>query len=130
MLVKIGATLTGGTDTTLSPAGLSAGGKATYTTPDHSRLAPEVIDFLVTAPTPSKTDPGVARSGLKIAFASRTTEEGCCSVSLGTVIVDVNFRWPLSQPESVVDDAIAYLKGLVYTTAFEDAVKKGILPVS
>jgi hypothetical protein len=130
MLVKIGATLTGGSDVTLSPAGLSAGGKATYTTPDHTRLSPEVVDFLVTAPTSSKNDPGVARSGLKISYASRSQEEGCCSVSLGTVIIDVGFRWPLGQPEAVVDDAIAMLKGLVYTAAFSDALKKGVLPTS
>jgi hypothetical protein len=55
-------------------------------------------------------------------------EEGCCTVKAGAVIVDVNFRWNLNQPEAVADDVIAWLKGLVYTTAFSDALKKGILP--
>jgi hypothetical protein len=46
------------------------------------------------------------------------------------VIIDVGFRWPLSQPESLVDDAIKYLQALVFTSAFVDACKKGTLPVA
>lgn len=126
--VTIGATLTGGSTVTLASAGLSANGKASFVTPDHTQLEPRMVDFLVTPPAPSKTDPGQARSGLKIAFASRTTEEGCCTVQAGTVICDVGMRWPLSQPDTIVDDVISYLKGLVYTQAFADAIKKGILP--
>lgn len=126
----LGATLTGGTSTTLSPSGLSAGGKSSFTGPGHSRLEPQTVDFLVKAPVTNSKDAGVARSGLKIAFANRAESEGCCNVVPGTIIVDVDFRWPLSQPESIVDDAIAYLRGIVYTTQFADAIKKGVLPTS
>lgn len=89
-----------------------------------------MIDFLVKTPVTTSKDPGVARSGLKIAFANRVEAEGCCTVIPGTVIVDVDFRWPLSQPETLVDDVIAYLKGLVWSTAFSDAIKKGVLPTA
>lgn len=126
--VKIGATLTGGADVVLASAGLSAGGKSSFITPDHTRLNPQVVDFLVTPATTTKDDPGTARSGVKIAFANRVQGEGCCTVSPGTVIIDVGTRWPLSQPEELVDDALAMLRGLVYTQAFADAFKKGILP--
>jgi hypothetical protein len=126
--VKVGATLTGGTDVVLSAAGLSAGGKASFVTPDHSRLEPRLVDFVVKAPTTTKNDPGVARTDLKIAFANRLQEEGCCTVQAGTVIVDASVRWPLGQPESLVDDVIALFRGLVYTAEFADAVKKGLLP--
>lgn len=128
LVVKLGATLTGGTDTTLVSAGLSAGGKASFVAPGHTQLTPHMVDLMVTAPTVTKTDSGVARSGIKVSYASRTAEEGCCTVQLGSVIFDVSARWPLSQPESVIDDALAMLKALVYTQAFADSIKQGILP--
>lgn len=128
LVVKLGATLTGGTDTTFTSAGLSAGGKASFVAPSHSRLEPRMVDIMVTPAKSSAGQPGTARSGLKIALASRTTESGCCGAQEGTVIIDVGCRWPLSQPETVVDDALSYLRGLVYTQEFADAFKKGILP--
>jgi hypothetical protein len=128
-LLNVGGSMTGGTTVVLSPAGLSAGGKASFTAPNHTRLEPEVIDFLVTpVKATSASDPGVARSGLKIAFANRVESEGCCGVQAGTVIFDVGMRWPLSQPEAVLDSAIQYLQALVFSTAFVDALKKGVLP--
>lgn len=130
MNFTLGGTLTGGTSTTLTPAGLSSGGKASYTAPGHTRLEPQLVDFLVKQAVVSKSEPGVARSGMKVAFANRVEAEGCCNVIPGTVICDVDIRWPLSQPETLVDDVIAYVRGLVWTTAFADAIKKGILPVS
>jgi hypothetical protein len=129
-LANVGGSMTGGATVVLTPAGLYAGGKASFTTPDHTRLTPEVIDFLVTPAQTTKDSPGVARSGLKIALASRVETEGCCDVQAGTVIIDVGLRWPLSQPESAVDDAIDLLQALVFNAAFTDALKKGILPIS
>jgi hypothetical protein len=129
-LLNYGGTMTGGSTVVLTPAGLYAGGKASYTTPSHERLTPQVVDFLVTPAVTSKSEPGTARSGLKVALANRVESEGCCNVQPGTVIIDVGFRWPLSQPESLVDDAIKYLQALVFTSAFVDACKKGTLPVA
>jgi len=130
MNVTTGGSITGGTTVALTPAGLAAGNKATFVAPGHTRLEPRLVDFIVTPPKTSSTEPGTARSGLKIAFASRVQEEGCCTVSPGTVIFDVGIRWPLGQPETLVDEAIALLKGLVWTTAFADSIKKGTLPSS
>lgn len=129
-LANFGGTMTGGSSKTLTPAGLYAGGKASFTTPDHSRLEPQVIDVLVKPATTTKTDPGVARAGIKVALANRETAEGCCDVKAGTVIIDVEVRWPLSQPQAVVDDAVKYLQSMVFATAFTDAVTKGILPTA
>jgi hypothetical protein len=129
-LANVGGTMTGGATVVLTAAGLYAGGKASYTTPTHTRLTPQVIDFLVTPASTTKDNPGVARSGLKIALANRVETEGCCDVQAGTIIIDVGLRWPLSQPESVVDEAIDLLQSLVFNTAFVDALKKGILPTS
>lgn len=129
-LANVGGSMTGGSTVVLTPAGLYAGGKASFTTPGHTRLEPQVIDFLVTQANTTKDDPGVARSGLKIAFANRVESEGCCAVQPGTIIVDLGFRWPLSQPESLVDDVIDYLQALMFNASFIDALKKGILPVS
>lgn len=129
-LANVGGTMTGGSTVVLTPAGLYSGGKAGFTNPDHTRLEPRTIDFLVRQAVPQGTNPGVARSGLKIAFANRETAEGCCDAKAGTVIIDVDFRWPLSQPEAVVDSALDYLRALVHTSAFADALKKGILPTA
>lgn len=129
-LANVGGSMTGGATVVLSPAGLYAGGKASFTTPTHTRLTPETVDFLVTQAKPSASDPGVARSGLKISLANREETEGCCGVQAGTVIIDVALRWPLSQPESIVDTAVELLQALSFNTAFIDALKKGVLPVS
>jgi hypothetical protein len=125
--VLIGATQTGGTSTSLSSAGISPG-KSMFVTPDHSRLIPETVEFTVSGGNPTAVNPGTARTGLKISFANRTVEEGCCTVTAGSVIMDLGIRWDLSQPETVVDDVIAWLRGVVYSTQFADAVKKGVLP--
>lgn len=128
LVLKIGATLTGGTDKTYASAGLSAGGKATFVAPEHTQLEPRVLDVFRTAAVETKDSLGVARAGFKVSFASRTTEEGCCNGSSGTAIFDGSIRWPLSQPVAIVDDVIAAVRGFVYSTAFEDMIKKGILP--
>lgn len=127
MEVTIGATLTGGTAVTLHPAGLTPG-RAVLAVTGSTRLVPKTVEFTSAAPVSKPNDPGTARTGLKVSFANREVEEGCCTVSAGTVIMDLGIRWPLSQPEAVVDDVIAYLRGLVYTTEFVQAVKAGILP--
>lgn len=123
--VTVGATLTGGSTVTLVSAGVSPG-KSVFVTPDHTRLTPETVEL--TSSSGGTVSNPTARTGLKITFASRVEEEGCCTVKAGAVRVDMGVIWDLSQPDTLADDVIAMLRGLVYTTAFADAVKKGILP--
>lgn len=127
MNVTIGATLTGGTSTALTLSGIGLG-KSSYVTPDHAVLEPETVEFYSTPPKTTNSDPGTARAGAKISLAKRSAEEGCCTVTAGAVIVDLGVRWNLSQPETLVDEAIAWLRGLVYTTEFENLVKKAVVP--
>lgn len=127
MNITTGATLSGGSTVTLTPAGIQPG-KSTFVGPGHTILTPVTVDYTFTAPKTTSTNPGTSRTGLKVSFASRTETEGCCTVQDGAVIIDLGVRWSLNQPTTEVDDAIAYLRGLVYTTAFVDAVKKGVLP--
>ena len=129
-LANVGGSMTGGATVVLTPSGLSAGGKASYTTPNHTRLEPQVIDFLVKQATTTKDDPGVARSGLKIALASRSTEEGCCGVTAGTIIFELSCRWPLGQPEALVDSAFDYMQALLFNQSTIDGLKLGTLPVA
>ena len=75
MDVTIGATLTGGSTVALTPAGISPG-RSVFTTPDHTRLTPETVEFGATGGNVSAQDPGTARTSMKISFASRVTEEG------------------------------------------------------
>lgn len=130
-LANVGGTMTGGSTVALTGAGSNAGTKVSFTTPAHTRLAPRQVDFLIT-PTAVKggADPGVARSGLRIYFADRTTESGCCDPKVGSVIADVNLRWSLNQPESLVDEAIQYLQALVFNADFINGLKKGTLPIA
>ena len=121
--------MTGGATVALSPAG-NVPGKSTFVGPNHTRLVPNTVEFTASGGVPSGNNPGVARTGVKIQFANRLTEEGCCNVKAGSAIVDLGVRWSLDQPVTVVDDALAYLQGLVFSTAFIDAVKKGVLPAS
>lgn len=127
-VINIGATETGGTATTLVPTGQTAPGKRSFATPASTRLEPELVDVLTRNPVPNKSDPGVARGGLKITVAERVAEEGCCTVTAGTCIIDVDARWPLSQPESAIDRAVAILRAAVMSDEFVDSIKKGILP--
>lgn len=130
-VLNVGGTMTGGATVVLSASGLYAGGKASFTTPDHTRLNPQIVDFLVTPmQNAGNADPGVARSGLKVSFASRVTEEGCCTPRTGSVIIDVGFRWPLSQPDTVRDDAIELMQALWFNTSFLASLRNGTLPVS
>lgn len=127
-LGNVGGTLTGGASVNLTAASSFKDGKASFVTPSHTRLEGRIVDVLVTQARTTASDPGVARGGLKIAFSDRESVEGCCSVSQGTVIIDANVRWPLSQPEALVDEAIEYLQALVFAPEFISAVKRGVLP--
>jgi hypothetical protein len=127
-VANVGGTMTGGTSVALTYQGNLNAGKAVFTTPAHTRLAPRQVDFLVTQAVTTSKDPGVGRGGVKITYGDRATEEGCCTVQQGSVIIDVGVRWPLNQPESLVDDAIDMLQALMFNAAFLDAVKKGVTP--
>lgn len=127
-VANVGGTLTGGTTEVLTYQGNPLVGKASFTAPGHSRLAPRVVDFHVTQAATTSKDAGVGRGGLKVTFGDRQVEEGCCTIQQGSVIIDLNVRWPLNQPETLLDAALDYLQSLVFTTAFTDAVKKGTLP--
>lgn len=129
-LNNVGGTQSGGTTTVLIPAGITgSGGKSVFLLPTSTRLAQRELDFLVAPAKTTANDPGVARAGLKLVFSDRQSgESGCCTVQQGSVIIDVGVRWHLNQPETLVDDAIAALRAAVFSTAFVDAIKKGVLP--
>jgi hypothetical protein len=122
-----GATLTGGSSVTLSPAGILPG-RSSFVGPGHTRLEPETVEFSVSGGNPGATKPGTAKTGVKITFASRLAEEGCCTVTPGAVVANLGITWDLTQPDSLVDELIARLRAVVYHSSFPDMVKKGILP--
>jgi fructose-specific phosphotransferase system component IIB len=127
-LPNLGGTLTGGASATLSLQNTVAG-KATFNTSAHTRLTPQTVEFLTTGAKTSSTEPGVARAQLRITYADRQVPtEGCCTVQAGLVAIDVNVRWHLNQPESLVDEVIEAVQSLVFTTEFADMIVKGTLP--
>lgn len=127
-LANLGGSQTGGSSTVLSFQN-STNGRATFTAPSHTRLTPQTIEFVTSTDKVSSADPGVARAQLRITFADRqAAEEGCCTVQAGLVAMDVNVRWHMNQPETLVDTVIDYLQSLAYSAAFADMIKKGVLP--
>lgn len=128
LTVKIGGTVSGGTDAVLASSGSNNPNKVTLLAPDSTRFEPKLVEFLTTAPVPQGQDLGTARAGIRIVFASRQDVEGCCTTKAGNVIFDGTIRWPLSQPVDVVDDVIDYIRGVVWSPAFREAIVKGVLP--
>lgn len=125
--IKTGATQTGGSTVGLTPAGVSPG-KSVYTGPSNTRLQIQKVEFTSSTGNASKDSLGSARAGMKITFADRSVTEGCCTVRVGSVIIDLGLRWDLSQPVAEVDLIIEYLRGLVYTPEFATFLKAGIVP--
>lgn len=125
--IQVGATPSGGTATVLQSSGQSPG-KSTFTTPSSTHLVPQKVEITSSGGNALATDPGTVRTGLKVSFASRVQEEGCCTVKAGAVIADLGIRWNLSQPESVVDALKGVLVGILEDDEFWTAVKTGRLP--
>lgn len=126
MNVIIGATLDGGSTVALAPAGLTPG-RSVFTSPDHTRLEPETVTF-TTSQSTAKNGVVTGKAGLQLLLANIEEEEGCCTVKAGHVRVDLGLYWDLSQPRSVAEKALAYLRGVVYTDDFENLILKGITP--
>lgn len=127
-VANVGGTMTGGSSVVLAFGGNTNGLKASYTAPTHDRLNPRTVDFLMTPARTTSSDPGVARAAMKIVLGNREVSEGCCGVQQGSVIFDVSSRWSLNQPDTLVDEGRDLLRAALFTAAFWDALKKGILP--
>lgn len=123
--ITLNPTLSGGTAVLLKPSGVTAG-KSAFVTPSSTRLAPRSVEM--TASGSASGDNPIGRTGVKITFADRTVEEGCCTVREGAVIVDLGVRWSLNQPEALATSAIAHLRAIVNSAEFESAVLTGVLP--
>lgn len=123
-----GGTQTGGTNVVLISSGKTANGKSSFVLPTHNRLAAREVDFTVAAAKTTNTDAGVARAGAKIFLANRIEAADCCTVKAGSVIIDIGIRWSLNQDETLVDEAIGIAQSILYTEAFANAIKKGLLP--
>lgn len=123
-----GGSMTGGSSAAATYAGSPQPGRSSYLLPGHTRLTPRTLDVFVTQAKTTAQDPGVARAGFKITIGDRTTEEGCCTVRQGDVIVDCNVRWSLNQSGTLVDAAIDYLQSMSFHQALVDAIKNGVPP--
>lgn len=127
MDLTIGATLTGGTTQTWTKQSTS-GSKASFVSPTHTRLEPRLLEVGVAGGEVLNAVPGIARSTFKVSFASRNTDEGCCSATPGNVIFDGALRWNLNQPETLAEDVIDVVRAFVYSDEFSAMVKNGMLP--
>lgn len=128
-LVNVGGTQTGGSTVTLTPANSGSAQKASFVGPSHTRLAPRQVDFLVSSTTQSKGQ-STARAGARITFGGTVVDNSCCTGPVtSNVIFDINGRWQMGLSEATVDEAIGYLRSVVYSPEFKAALMKGVLPV-
>lgn len=125
--IQVGPTLSGGTAVVLQSSGQSPG-KSTFTTPTSSFLQPEKVEITSNGGNALAADPGTVRTGLKVTFASRVQEEGCCTVMAGAVVADLGIRWNLNQPIVVLHALRDVLKAIVNDDEFWTAVETGRLP--
>ena len=117
LVIKTGGSQSGATDVTLSSKGGAPENQVILRTPADTRLAPRLIKFMTSTPVTTAANPGNARSTVRFILGNRVEEEGCCTVKAGTVTVDLVVNWPLTQPSSLIDEAIALIQGLVYSPA-------------
>ena len=123
-----GATQTGGSSVTYTSAG-QKGGSTTYVGPDHTRLEPRSITVTTATQKGKVGNPDVARTGVTINFSDvvSAVEGSCCDTKYKWAIADLGLRYSMNETDgTLVDAVIAELRGYVYSTEFEDAVKLGI----
>lgn len=130
-LNNVGGILSGGTTVVLIPTHSGNANKVSLVGPTHTRAAPRRVDFSVTpTTTPKKGQPAIARTNAQVYFGQTKVDETCCGGdSFGSIIFDVGSRWHMgSVTEATVDEAVQWLRSVVYTPEFVAALKKGILP--
>lgn len=129
LVLKLGATLTGGTDTTLIPDVLTNNGKSRWVFPTHTQLEPRVLLLSTKEPVVTAKEPGVSSATAQLVFTDRDTTGECCDVQQGSLSANIEVKRWLNQPDALVDEGIAAIRAFVYTSAFVDMIKKGIRPV-
>lgn len=128
-VANVGGTMTGGATVALSSAGVTQTGKVAFTTPTSTRLTPQNVYFKVSGGEPANaSNPGTGKTIVSVAYADRTTEEGCCTPAAGFIQFEVEVKWPLSLPQTTLQSAMDLFRSLVNGTQFSDAVIKGITP--
>lgn len=126
--IKTGATLTGGTDLVYSDSGQGSSGERVFASTTSTILEPRQIKIKATIPTTTSANPGSSRSEVRFILGSRVQDEGCCTVSAGTVMASLTTAWPLTQPVDLVDELIDQIRGFVYTDEFVNLLKQGRIP--
>lgn len=125
--LKLNPTITGGTDAIYTYAGYT-NNRHTFVSPDNTHLSPQRLEISAQGPVSTKQSIGTASATQKITFGTREESEGCCGVIDGYVVGDLKLRWNLTQPESVLDDAIVALRAWVNNPLFVQAIKTGVIP--
>lgn len=132
MNITTGATLSGGSTVALTPAGIQPG-RSTFVGPNHTRSNIERVEFSSsqTLPNTKTGAKGQGRVGVRLQFSEAAgTGDGCCNAVQPGLVIDLGIRTDTLSSDTQVTRAIEYLRGVVYTTAFEDAIKKLVLPQS
>lgn len=126
---NVGGTMTGGATVALTSAGVTQTGKVSFTTPSSTRLTPEHVYFKVSGGDPANAgNPGTAKANMSVAFADRSTAEGCCTATAGYIVFEAEGRWPLGLPEATLVEAYDLFRSLVNSAQYKDAMIKGTLP--
>lgn len=128
LTLKIGATLTGGTDLVFNDSGRGAAGEREFAATTSTILEPRVIKVKSTIPVTTSANPGTSRSEVRFILGSRVESATCCDVKSGTVLGTITTAWPLSQPSTLADELIDEIRAFVHTDAFVSLIKNGTIP--
>lgn len=129
LTLKTGGSQTGTTDIAFTSIGGAQPNQTVLRAPTDTRLNPRQVKFISNTPQTTLSNPGNARSTIRFILGNRVTPAtGCCDVKAGTVTVDLVVNWPLSQPDTLVDELVGWLQGIAYNPAFPQLIKSGVLP--
>lgn len=126
--LEIGGTREATTPLVLKDVGNGTVGEREYRLPTSTLTTPRIVKIKSIAPVTTSANPGKSKTTVRVLLGNRVTDENCCSVTPGTVIVDLSVDWPLTQPVALIDDVISILQGLAYSDELPELLKQGILP--
>lgn len=127
MSLTIGGTQSDGTAKTLTVAGQDSSGRSRFAFPEHTALSQRLMVVGTKVQPVTKDSLGAQEATIDFVLTESAASEGCCSTVSGGVYVNLKIRYSLNQPSTLVDTALDYLQGAAFSTALEDAVKKGLV---
>lgn len=127
-VTNVGGSMSGGVSKTLVFAGSPVAGKMSYQVSGSTVIAPRKVDFTVTQPAISSATAGQLKAGIKTQASNRTSEEGCCTATVGFIKAETAFAWDLSQDAALFDELYDLHVATLAMSSTRERIKQGLLP--